>query len=176
MDRAHKESLVTDLRERVKRAPVVYLTDFTGLDVKAMTRLRRSLKDSGAEFFVVKNRLAKMVFTGADDLPDIRDSLVGPTGFVFGYEDVVGAAKALSDFARDNGKKPVFKLGVMDRQVLQPEQIERMATLPSRDQLLAQLAGALEAPMAEFASALEGKVQEMAGLLEALREERAKAE
>ena len=99
MDRAQKESLVTDLRERVKRAPVVYLTDFTGLDVKAMTRLRRSLKDSGAEFLVVKNRLAKMVFTDAEDLPDITESLVGPTGFVFGYDDVVGAAKALSDLS-----------------------------------------------------------------------------
>ena len=155
---------------------MVYLTDFTGLDVKSMTRLRRSLKDCGAEFFVVKNRLAKRVFTDAEDLPDITESLIGPTGFVFGYDDVVSPAKALSDFAKDNGKKPVFKLGVMDQEVLQPEQIARMATLPSREQLLAQLAGAFEAPMAALASAMEAKVQEMAGLLDALREERDKAQ
>ena len=175
MDRTQKESLVTDLQERIDRAPVLYLTDFTGLDVKEMTELRRSLKDSGAEYFVVKNRLAKRVFAASDDLRDISESLTGPTGFVFGYDDVVGAAKALSDFANTHGKKPVFKLGLMDREVLQPEQIRKMAMLPSREQMLAELAGACEAPMAAFAMALEAKVQEIVGLLHALREERAGA-
>jgi large subunit ribosomal protein L10 len=172
MDRTQKESFVTDLRERISRAPVLYLTDFTGLDVKEMTVLRRSLKSSGAEYLVVKNRLAKRVFDEADDLPDIGDSLTGPTGFVFGYEDVVGPAKALSDFAKLHNDKPVFKLGVMDQQVLQPEQIDRLAKLPTKDQLLAELAWALEAPMVALASALEAKTREMAGLLEALKEER----
>ena len=175
MDRAHKESLVADLRKRIDRAPVLYLTDFTGLSVKDMTQLRRALKASGAEYLVIKNRLAKRVFAESDDLPDITESLTGPTGFVFGYEDVVGAAKAVSDFAKDHDKKPTFKLGLMDQQILQPEQINKMAMLPSRELLLAQLAGALEAPMAQLAAALEAKVQEMAGLLDALKEERAQA-
>lgn len=172
MDRAKKESLVADLRRRIDRAPVLYLTDFTGLSVKQMTKLRRSLKASGAEYMVVKNRLARRVFADSDTLPDITGDLTGPTGFVFGYEDIVAAAKALSDFAKDHDQKPSFKLGVMDRQVLGPEQIEKLARLPSREQLLSELAGALEAPMAAFASALEGKVQEMAGLLDALKEKR----
>lgn len=175
MDRARKESLVSELRERVDRAPVLYLTDFTGLSVKEMTQLRRSLKGSGAEYFVVKNRLAKRVFADVVDFPDILESLTGPTGFVFGYEDVVAPAKALSDFAKGHDAKPAFKLGVMDRQVLRPEQIDKLAQLPSREQLLAQLAGALEAPMAGLAAVLEAKVQEMAGLLDALKEERAAA-
>lgn len=175
MDRTGKEALILDLRERISRAPVLYLTDFTGLNVKAMTELRRSLKKSGAEYFVVKNRLAKRVFQESEDLPDISDSLIGPTGFVLGYEDVARAAKAVSDFAKTHDKKPVFKLGIMDGKVLQPEQVERIAKLPAREQLLAELAGALEAPMAAFASVLEAKVQEMAGLFDALREEREKA-
>lgn len=175
MDRAGKEALILDLRERISRAPVLYLTDFTGLDVKAMTELRRSLKKSGAEYFVVKNRLAKRVFQESEDLPDISDSLIGPTGFVLGYEDVARAAKAVSDFAKTHDKKPVFKLGIMDGKVLQPEQVERIAKLPAREQLLAELAGVLEAPMVAFASVLEAKVMEMAGLLDALREEREKA-
>ena len=94
---------------------------------------------------------------------------------MFGYEDVVAAAKALSDFAKENEQRPVFKLGVMEGKVLQPEQIEKLAKLPPREQLLAQLAGAFEAPMAALAAALEGKVQEMAGLLDALKLEREKA-
>jgi len=172
MDRAKKESFVSDLRERVNRAPVLYLTDFTGLSVKAMTELRSSLRNSGAEYLVVKNRLAKRVFAESDELPDISESLTGPTGFVFGYEDAAAAAKVLSDFAKDHNKKPTFKLGVMENKVLQPEQVEKIAKLPPREQLLAQLAGAFEAPMAALASALEAKLQETAGLLDALKAER----
>jgi large subunit ribosomal protein L10 len=175
MDRAKKESFVAELRERISRAPVLYLTDFTGLSVKQMTRLRRTLKDSGAEYVVVKNRLAKRVFAESDGLPDITDSLTGPTGMVFGYEDAVAAAKALSDFAKDHDKKPAFKLGLMDQKILQPEQIDKLAKLPAREQLLAELAGAFEAPMAAFASVLGAKLQETAGLLDALRQERAEA-
>jgi large subunit ribosomal protein L10 len=175
MDRANKESFVSELRERISRAPVLYLTDFTGLSVKQMTRLRRTLKDSGAEYVVVKNRLAKRVFAESDGLPDITDSLTGPTGMVFGYGDAVAAAKALSDFAKDHDKKPAFKLGWMDQKILQPEQIDKLAKLPAREQLLAELAGAFEAPMAAFASVLGAKLQETAGLLDALRQERAEA-
>lgn len=175
MDRTRKETFVSELRERMDRAPVLYLTDFTGLDVKAMTELRSSLRKSGAEYVVVKNRLAKRIFAESEELPDISDSLVGPTGFVFGYEDAAAAAKALSDFAKDHDKKPAFKLGVMENRILQPEQVEKIAQLPPREQLLAQLAGALEAPMSMLATALEAKLQETAGLLDALKEERGKA-
>ena len=174
MDRTKKETFVTDLRERINRAPVLYLTDFTGLNVKDMTELRSSLRKSGAEYMVVKNRLAKRVFAESEELPDISESLVGPTGFVFGYEDAAAAAKALSDFAKEHDKKPAFKLGVMENKVLQPEQVEKIAKLPPREVLLAQLAGAFEAPMAALAGALEAKLQETAGLLDALKEERAK--
>ena len=134
MDRTRKETFVSELRERIDRAPVLYLTDFTGLDVKAMTELRSSLRKSGAEYVVVKNRLAKRIFAESEELPDISDSLVGPTGFVFGYEDAAAAAKALSDFAKDHDKKPAFKLGVMENRILQPEQVERIAKLPPREQ------------------------------------------
>jgi len=175
MDRAQKETFVSELRERIDRAPVMYLTDFTGLNVKAMTRLRRTLKSSGAEYIVVKNRLARQAFMETEGFPDISESLQGPTGVVFGYEDVVAAAKSVSDFAKENEQRPVFKLGVMEGKVLQPEQIEKLAKLPPREQLLAQLAGALEAPMVAMATVLEAKVQEMAGLLDALKLEREKA-
>jgi large subunit ribosomal protein L10 len=94
---------------------------------------------------------------------------------VFGYEDAVTLAKAITDFAKDHDKKPVFKLGIMDNKILQAEQLNAIAQLPSRDVLYSMLAGVLEAPMAALASALEAKIQETAGLIDALREEREKA-
>ena len=175
MDRGQKETFVAELQERVNRAPVLYLTDFTGLDVKAMTKLRRSLRGSGAEYVVVKNRLARRVFAASEGFPDISGDLEGPTGLVFGYEDAVTAAKILNDFAKEHEQRPVFKIGVMDNKVLQPEQITRLANLPPREQLLSELDGLMQAPVAALASALQAKVQEMAGLLDALRMEREKS-
>ena len=171
MNRTEKQAFVDEFREKVRRAPVLYLTDFSGLDVKSMTLLRQRLKDSGAEYLVVKNRLVKLAVADLD-LPDISEALLGPTGVVLGYEGIVEPAKAVSDFAKEHDDKPVIKLGILDNQLVSAVEIQRLAKLPPREQLLAELAGALEAPMAALVSALEGKVQEMAGLLEALKDQK----
>lgn len=171
MNRTDKASFVADLRERISKAPVVYLTDFTGLDVKSITKLRRSLRASGAEYLVVKNRLARLAFSQTG-LPNIFEDMNGPTGMVLGYKDVVAPAKALTEFAKEHDKRPAFKLGILENRVLRPEQIDRLAKLPPREQLLAELAGAMSAPTAMLAMALEAKLQEMAGLIDALREKR----
>ena len=171
MKRTVKEAFITEFRERLDRAPVMYLTDFTGLDVKSITILRQNLRDSGAEYLVGKNRLVRLALQGSD-LPDLSEALTGPTGVVFGYEDVVAPARVLSDFARAHQDRPTFKAGVLERKLLGPEQIRQLATLPSRALLLAHVAGALQAPMAVLAGALGGKLQEMVGVLEALKEER----
>lgn len=171
MNRTEKQAFVDDFRSKVQEAGVLYLTDFSGLDVKSITVLRQRLRESGAEYIVVKNRLAKLAVADLD-LPDISEALLGPTGVVLGYGGSVEPAKAVRDFAKEHDDKPVFKLGVLDNEIVSVAEIERLAKLPPRDQLLAELAGALEAPMAAFASALEGKIQEMSGLLEALREQK----
>ena len=171
MSRTEKQAFVDRFREKVQEAPVLYLTDFSGLDVKSMTLLRQRLRDSGAEYLVVKNRLVKLAVADLD-MPDISEALLGPTGVVLGYEGVVEPAKVVSDFAKEHDDKPVFKLGILDKKIVSAVEIQRLAKLPPREQLLAELAGALEAPMAALVSALEGKVQEMAGLLDALREQK----
>ena len=171
MSLKEKQAFVDGFREKVQEAPVLYLTDFSGLDVKSMTLLRQRLRDSGAEYLVVKNRLVKRAVADLD-MPDISEALLGPTGVVLGYEGVVEPAKVVSDFAKEHDDRPVFKLGILDKKIVSAVEIQRLAKLPPREQLLAELAGALEAPMAALASALEGKVQEMAGLLDALREQK----
>ena len=174
MKKSEKETFVAEFRERHGRAPVMYFTDFTGLDVKSLSSLRQSLRDSGAEYVVGKNRLVKLALQEAN-LPDLGDALTGPTGVVFGYEDVVTPAKVLTDFAKGHQDRPSFKLGVLEGKLLAPEQISRLAKLPSREVLLSQLAGALQAPMAALAGVLEAKLQETVGLLEALKEKRESA-
>jgi large subunit ribosomal protein L10 len=169
MNRTDKQSFVEDFRGRLEESPAIFLTDFSGLDVKSMTVLRDELRKSGAEYLVVKNRLVRLALQETD-LPDISEWLIGPTGVILGHTGPVEAAKAVADFAKDHDDKPVFKVGVLENSVLDASQIERLAKLPNRETLLAMLAGALEAPMAALAGALEAKMQEMSGLLEALRE------
>jgi len=176
MKRSDKESFVEDFRSRIEEAPVVYLTDFTGLDVKSMTTLRHALKRSGAEYLVVKNRLAKRALAQVEDYPDLTGALTGPTGVVFAYEGAVEPAKAVAEFAEEHEDKPVFKLGVLERDILEPEEIERLAELPPREELLSQLAGALQAPMTMLATVLQAKLRETSGLLEALKEKREQEE
>ncbi|MEJ2540521.1 MAG: 50S ribosomal protein L10 [Gemmatimonadota bacterium] len=168
MKRDEKETFVAEFRERVDRSPVMYLTDFSGLNVKSMTDLRQQLRESGAEFLVAKNRLMRRALEGAD-VPDLSEALTGPTGVIFGYEDVVATAKVLSDFAKAHEDRPAFKIGVLDNKILDAAQLEKLATLPSRDELLAEVVGVMEAPMAALVGAMESKLQEMAGLLESYK-------
>ena len=173
MNRADKQSFVEQFRDQVKANPVFYLTDFTGLDVQSMTRLRQRLRASGAEYMVVKNRLVLRALQELDvEFPDLTEHLRGATGVVMGAEGPVEPAKALSDFAKEHDSKPVFKIGVVDQQLVEAAQFEQLAKLPPRDHLLAELAGAMQAPMASLVGVLEAKLQELAGLVEALRLEK----
>ena len=169
MTREEKQAFVAEMRDRLSRTEAIFLTDFTGLNVQAMTTLRREVKKADGEFLVVKNRLLRRAMAEID-MPDISTYLTGPTGVVFGDESVVGAARVVVDFAKENDDRPVFKVGVLEANVLEPEDIVRVSGLPSREELLSQVAGALGGPMSAFVAALSGKTQEMAGLIDALRE------
>lgn len=174
MKRSRKESFIAEFGERLQQSPIFYVTDFSGLPVKAMTRLRRDLRGAGAEYMVVKNRLVLRVLEGLEmDHDELRASLKGPTGVIVVDGEPVAPAKALAEFAKQHGDRPVFKVGYLEEKVVAAAQFERLTKLPSREQLLAELAGALEAPMQGLASVLQAKLQETSGLLDALREKKA---
>jgi len=166
-----KQVLVDELAAKIKDAKAIYLTDFVGLNVMSMTELRAKLREQGFEYLVVKNTLAERAMGGVD-MPDLAEHFRGPTGLVISQSDPVMPAKILSDFAREHDSRPSVKAGIVERRAVAAADIARLATLPSREQLLAMLAGALEAPMVQFAYALEAKLIELAGLIEALQEQR----
>lgn len=162
-----KQAVVSELAEKLRGSTTLYLTDFTGLNVKSITVLRARLREAGVEYLVVKNRLAQRALDGLD-LPDISTSLKGPTALVIGKQDPIAPAKVIADFAKDHEDRPALKAGIVERRTVSAEEIARLATLPPLDQLRAQLAGALQAPLSLFVQTLEAKLIEMAGLLEAL--------
>ncbi|HTH48497.1 MAG TPA: 50S ribosomal protein L10, partial [Candidatus Limnocylindria bacterium] len=108
MNRTDKEQLIADLSAKLKDATALYYTDFTGLNVKRMTELRRRLRRAGVEYVVIKNTLA---LRAVSDVGLARTELRGPTGVVIGT-DPVAAAKVLSDFAKENEQRPGVKGGM----------------------------------------------------------------
>lgn len=169
-----KQQIVTDLAGKLSGASAFYLTDFTGLSVKKITNLRARLRKAGVECVVVKNTLAERALNGLE-LPDIGEFFKGPTALVISRGDAVSAAKVLSDFAREHDNKPTVKAGIVERRAVGPEEVTRLAKLPPREQLLAELAGALSAPMAQLAFLMQARLYEFAGLLDALRTSREEA-
>ena len=168
MKRTEKEQLVAELSQKIKGAKALYYTDFTGLTVKRMTELRRRLRRAGVEYVVIKNTLA---LRAVSDSGLTGERLRGPTGVVIG-KDPVAAAKVLSDFARENEQKPQVKGGMLEGRPLSTEQVKQLASLPSREQMLAELGAGLQSPVAAFVGALNGLLYMFAGALEGLRAQR----
>jgi large subunit ribosomal protein L10 len=167
MKRDEKEALVSDLETKMRSAKALYYTDFTGLNVKQMTDLRRRFRKGGIEYVVIKNSLA---LRAVNQSGLTGTKLKGPTGIVIG-KDPVTAAKVLTDFAKEF-EKPEVKGGLLDGRAIDKAQIAKLATMPSREQLLANLGAALQSPLAGFAGALNGVLSTFAGALEALRAQR----
>ena len=168
MKREEKEKLVTELSQKLNTAQSLYYTDFTGLNVKRMTDLRRRLKKAGVEYVVIKNTLA---LRAVNESGLVADTLKGPTGLVVA-KDPVSAAKVLTDFAKENEDKPAVKGGLLSGKKIDNAQLKRLASLPSREQMLADLGAGMQSPMAAFVGALNGLLYMFAGALDALHQQR----
>jgi large subunit ribosomal protein L10 len=168
MKRSEKEQLVTELRDKLVNAQSLYYTDFTGLNVKRMTELRRRLKRAGVDYVVIKNTLA---LRAVNESGLVGSKMSGPTGLVVG-KDPVAAARVLTEFAKEFEDKPVMKGGMLQGKAIDNAQLKRMASLPSREQMLADLAAGMQSPMAAFVGALNGLFYMFAGALDALKTQR----
>ncbi|MGK2933685.1 MAG: 50S ribosomal protein L10 [Gemmatimonadaceae bacterium] len=168
MKRNEKERLVAELKDKLEGASALYYTDFTGLNVKKMTDLRRRFRKAGVEYVVIKNTLA---LRAVNESGLTGERLRGPTGIVVG-KDAVAAAKVLADFAKEFEQKPEVKGGMLDGKSIDTAQIKKLASLPSREQMLAELGAGMQSPIASLIGAMNGLMGMFAGALEALRTQR----
>ena len=163
-----KKEVVQEIAGKLNSARAFYLTDFTGLDVKKMTALRAQLRDAGIEYLVVKNSLAQRAVATLE-VPDIAEFFIGPTGLVIGTLDAVSPAKLLTDFAKEHDDRPTVKVGIVEGEIVDAVGVGKLAKLPPKEQLLAELAGVLEAPMVSLVAMMQAMLYEVAGLIDALR-------
>jgi large subunit ribosomal protein L10 len=153
MKRSDKEQLVTELKDKIKGASALYYTDFTGLNVKRVTELRRRFRKAGVEYVVIKNTLA-LKAVNESGLAGTR--LKGPTGVVVA-RDAVAAAKVLTTFAKENDARPVVKGGLYEGAAIDAAMVKKLAALPTRDEAYSQLLGAFNSVLMMFALALDAR-------------------
>ena len=177
MVRPEKALVVSELTEKFKKATIVLLSDYQGtpgsdgLTVKEIKELRRKLQESKAELKVAKNTLAKKAMQDLGGFDPIFPYLENSTSFTIGYEDPVSAAKALMEFAKahktpknENGL-PVIKAGYLEGQLLKVKDIQALASLPSKQVLLAIIMGSIQAPFTKFVRTARAPLQNFMNIM-----------
>lgn len=168
--RVEKVVVATEVRERLRAADAAILTEYRGLKVKDLAALRRSLAPAGGEYKVYKNTLARFAVRDAG-LGELAPMLEGPTAITFVNGDAAAVAKVLRDFSGTNPLL-IIKGGVLGDKVIGPGETSALAALPSRDVLLARVAGGLSAPLVQMAGLLQALPRGLAFGLQALIERR----
>lgn len=171
MIRPEKEATVSEVQQKFAKSKAVVLADYRGLNVLEVTELRKRLRASGIEYKVIKNTMTSRAAKAAD-ISGLDQYLSGPTAIAFSYNDPVAAAKILATFAKDH-KKLELKGGVLEGKAISKESVKALAELPSREVLLTQLAGQLQAPMRGLVTVLSGPLRKFAYAVEALRKQKA---
>lgn len=170
LSRQQKEELVASYREGLANAPHAFLLFYKGITVPQVTELRSKVRQSGGEYLVVKNTLALRAIEGGP-LEQLKELFEGPVAVVFSQDDPVGLAKALTQFAKDI---PAIELrgGMVDGRPVAAGQVAEIATLPSREELIAKLLFLLQSPIVRLARVLAAVPQQLVIVLDQVRQQK----
>jgi large subunit ribosomal protein L10 len=163
--REEKKTIVEDIRKRIDGSPYLIVADYTGMKVTEFAELRNRLTTAKAKFTVAKNTMLRRVLKDMEQ-PELGNALEGATAIVYGEEDITQAAKILKNF-KSEFERPRIKIGILDRAVLEKATLEVLADLPSREVLLGQLLGVLQAPTSNLVRLLNTPASELVQILDA---------
>jgi large subunit ribosomal protein L10 len=164
MPRPEKIEAVENLKIKFSAAKGIVLADYTGLTVSEANELRRKCRAAGVEYTVVKNTLARIAVKEAE-IADLDKQFDGPIAVAMSDADSIAPARVLADFRREF-QKLTFKGGYVEGRLFSPEQIREIASLPPREGLLAQIIGAVNAPMAQIVWTLEGMLRSLVSIID----------
>lgn len=148
-NRQIKEAKVAEIREKLEKAQAIVLADYQGLTVEEDTALRKTLREAGVEYKVYKNNLVTLAAKELG-IEGLDSYLEGPVSIAFGYEDATAPARVLYTFAKDH-KKLELKAGMVEGTLYNKEEVEKLATIPSKEVLIAKLLGSFKAPLSNVA-------------------------
>lgn len=171
MNRQEKESVVSQLREEFSQSEAAFLVGYRSLTVRQLERLRSDLRQKGGTFKITKARLMKLAVKGLDGQQDLAPFFKNQVGLVFSTQETPEIAKILKEFAKEHVALELV-VGCLDRKILQKNDVIRIATLPSREVLLAQVAGTLNAPISSLASVLNVLIVRLLWTLKQVEEQK----
>ncbi len=167
MARPEKERVVAEVSEGLAKARGIYVTDFSGLNVEEATELRKTLRQAKVQYRVVKNTLARRSVRQAG-YEALLPHLTGPTAFAFSFDDPGVPARVIRDFARKKNKLAI-KAIVYEGEFIDASRVDEICDLPSREVMLAQLLGAMSAPLSRLVYTLNGVLAQLVRVLDAIR-------
>ena len=170
MPNVKNQETLSKIKEDLDGVSAVWVVDYCGLTVKDIQALRVAIRESGASMKVYKNTLMHIALDEAG-LPTLDDILEGPSAFVFAGDDVAAAAKAVKTFAKPHQNLEI-KGGLMEGEQVSAAQVEAIASLPSREELLAQIAGAISGVARGLAVALNGVPSGLAQVTKAVADQK----
>lgn len=171
MARPEKEAVVNEVVEKLTSAKSVVVTDYKGLDVAAITELRKQLREAGVEYKVVKNTLARIAAKNAE-WDDLTEMFVGPTAIAFGIEDAVSPAKVLVDFSKEHEQLEI-KGGALNGEIISLDKVKSLAEIPPREVLLAKAFAGMKSPITGLVNVLQGNLRGLVQVLNQIKEQKA---
>ena len=172
MKRSEKEQIIAEVKEMIARAKGLYFTDFTGITVEEITELRREFRKSNIDYRVFKNTLARKALESITGYDKVYDNLKLPTGIAFGYDDPIAPAKIIKKY-REKHEKLKVKVCVVEKQVFEGSQLDRIAKLRTRAETVAGILGSIQAPISGIVGALNAVMRDLVGVIHAIEKKKA---
>lgn len=176
MEKAKKQEIIDEIKELMNNSSALYLTDFSGMTVEQVDELRSEFYKSNIKYKVVKNTLALRALRDTEKYSSFedkfKDTLVGPTGIVFAIEDPVAPAKILKKYFLKI-EKPKFKVAVVDNQFYGSDKLNELASLLSKEELIAGILGSLDSPVSGIVGALNAVIRDLSSVIEEVAKKQA---
>lgn len=166
--KAFKENKIESIKEKISKATVAIVTEYKGLSVEEITKLRRSLQKEDGDYTVTKNTLAKIAVKGTE-FEILTDCFKGPIALALGFKDQVSPAKAVSKFI-DEVKKGEIIAAALDGKLLTAAEAKALATLPSKEEIFAKMLGCINSPASGIANATNSVITQLVRTMAAVRD------
>lgn len=168
--KAFKSEKISQMKEKIEKAKVAIVTDYKGLSVEEITKLRRSIQKEDGDYMVTKNTLAKIAVKGTE-YEVLADSLTGSVAIAFGFDDQVAPAKALAKFIKET-KKGEILAAAMDGKLLSASEAKALATLPSKQEIYAKMLGCINSPASGIANSINAVMSSLTRAMAAVRDQK----
>ena len=172
MKRSEKEQIIAEVTEKIQRAKGMYFADFTGITVEEVNDLRREFRKANIDYRVVKNTLVRKALKSVTGYDSVIDKIVAPTSIAFGYDDPVAPAKIMKKFREKNEKLKV-KICIVEKQVFEGGQLDQIAKLPSRSEVIAGILGSIQSPISGVVGAIGAVMRDLVNVIDAIEKKKA---